>query len=362
MKNTLIRRHPSTRTLQAALAACCLFIPVISAAPVLAQQDDTFNRINRLEREIETLNRAVYRGEKPATPSTLSGSSSGDPSYQANTEVRLSEIEKQMRDLTGKVEQQGFENQQLRERLDRSLADMELRVGDIEKRNGLPGVAPQAGASLTTPVDPALSGSLNADEMSMSSNPVAPAPAPAGMGSAAPAPILMSNNNAAAPITNPNAPAPANSPTQGQLGVLREAPGGAAIPPGANDPAAIYENAFSQLKGGNFAVAQRDFDSFLKTYPEHPLASNATYWLGETYYAQSKYDQASRIFAESYKKYPKGPKAADSLLKLGMSLGGAGKTKEACVSLKQLKKEYSAVQGTAVRRADQEMSRLGCTV
>ncbi len=361
MKNALTalnRRHPSTRTMQAALAACCLFIPVIFSAPVHAQQDDTFNRINRLEREIETLNRAVYKGEKPATPSTLSGSSSGDPSYQANTEVRLSEIEKQMRDLTGKIEQQGFENQQLRERLDRSLADMELRMGDIEKRNGMPGVAPQAGASLTTPVDPALSGSLNVDEMSPSAAPISPT---AGM-PPEPAPILMTNNNATQPITNPNAPAPANSPTQGQLGVIREAPGGAVIPPNANDPAAVYENAFSQLKGGNFAVAQRDFDGFLKTYPQHPLASNATYWLGETYYAQGKYDQASRIFAESYKKYPKGPKAADSLLKLGMSLGGSGKNKEACVSLKQLKKEYAAVQGTAVRRADQEMSRLGCTV
>ncbi len=357
MKNTLNRRHPSTVTMQAALAACCLFIPVLFAAPVQAQQDDTFNRINRLEREIETLNRAVYRGEKPATPSTLSGGSSGDPSYQANTEVRLSEIEKQMRDLTGKVEQQGFENQQLRERLDRSLADMELRMGDIEKRNGLSGVAPQAGASLTTPLDPSLSGSLAADEMSPTAAPMSQG---AGM-PPSPPPILMTNNNAAQPL-NPNAPAPANSPTQGQLGVLREAPGGAAIPPNANEPAAVYENAFSQLKGGNFAVAQRDFDSFLKSYPQHPLASNATYWLGETYYAQSKYDQASRIFAESYKKYPKGPKAADSLLKLGMSLGGSGKTKEACVSLKQLKKEYAAMQGTAVRRADQEMSRLGCTV
>lgn len=357
MKNAFIRRHPSTRTLQAALAACCLFMPVLSAVPAAAQQDDTFNRINRLEREIETLNRAVYRGEKPATPSTLSGSSSGDPSYQANIEVRLSEIEKQLRDLTGRIEQQGFENQQLRERLDRSLADMELRVGDIERRNGMPGVSPQAGASLTTPVDPALSGSLAADEMGMSAPPMPASSLPNN----APPPILMTNNNAAQPL-NPNAPAPSNSPTQGQLGVLREAPGGAVIPPSANEPAAVYENAFSQLKGGNFAVAQRDFDSFLKTYPEHPLASNATYWLGETYYAQGKYDQASRIFAESYKKYPKGPKAADSLLKLGMSLGGSGKSKEACVSLKQLKKEYSAVQGTVVRRADQEMSRLGCTV
>ncbi|MBP9868596.1 MAG: tetratricopeptide repeat protein, partial [Alphaproteobacteria bacterium] len=90
------------------------------------------------------------------------------------------------------------------------------------------------------------------------------------------------------------------------------------------------------------------------------LAANATYWLAECHYAQGQYDKAARIFAESYKKYPKGPKVADSLLKMGMSLGGLGKTKEACVTLQQLKKEFPSGQTTALRRAEQEMTRLGC--
>lgn len=346
-------RHLVVSSMQAALAACCLFM----AGPAHAQQDDTFNRLNRLERELDTLNRAVYKGEQPATaPTSLSGSSSGDPSYQANTEVRISEIEKQVRDLTGKIEQQGFDIQQLRERLDRLQADNDLRLGDLEKKAGLSGPAPAAGAGMTSPVAtgaPAntqgatLMGTLADDDMSV-------LPPPPDV----PPPHLATG--APASITDPNAPAPANSPTQQQLGTLNEAPGGASIPPSGNDPASLYENAFSQLKSGNYAVAQRDFNAFLAANPKHPLASNATYWLGETFYAQGKYDQASRIFAESYKNYPKGPKAADSLLKLGMSLGGSGKSKEACVSFKQLKKEFSSTQGTAVRRADQEMSRLGC--
>lgn len=346
-------RHPVFVSLQAALAACCLFtVPAFLNVPAAyAQQDDTFNRLNRLEREIDTLNRAVYKGEKGAgAPAPLSGSSTGDPTYQANLEVRLSEMEKQLRDLTGRLEQQTFDIQQLRERLDRSQSDMELRLGELERKAGISaggvtgGVSPQPG-QMTAP-----GGTLAPDETSMATVPPSPA-----------MPTQPQAGNApAALITDPNAPAPANSPTQQQLGTLTEAPGGASIPPSGNDAASLYENAFSQLKSGNFGVAQRDFDGFLKTYPEHPLAANATYWLGETYYAQSKYDLASRVFAESYKKFPKGPKAADSLLKLGMSLGGAGKTKEACVSFKQLKKEFSATQSTAVRRADQEMSRLGC--
>ena len=334
------RRHPVVTSMQAAIAACCLF----AVTPAHAQQDDTFNRINRLEREIDTLNRAVYKGQQPATAPTSIMSSSSDTGYQANLEVRLSEMEKQLRDLTGKLEQQTFENQQLRERLDRSQADIELRLGDLEKKNG---VASPQGAVNTNPVP---GGTLTGAD-TMGGNPPMPGSEPM---------LQPSAGNAAAPITDPNAPAPSNSPTSKQLGTLNQAPGGASIPPSGSDPASLYENAFSQLKSGNYGVAQRDFNGFLTAHPDHPLASNATYWLGETYYAQQKYDQASRIFAESYKKYPKGPKAADSLLKLGMSLGGAGKSKEACVSFKQLKKEFASTANTAVRRADQEMSRLGC--
>lgn len=310
-------------SLQAALAACCLFMP----AGAHAQQDDTFNRLNRLEREIDTLNRAIYRGDAPPPSSE---SAAGDSGYQSNLEVRLADLEKQLRDLTGKLEQQTFEIRQLRERMDRTQADMELRLGDLEKKNGLP---QQSGVE----------GNLAPDESGTPPMPSAQAGQP--------------------PVTDPNAPAPANSPTQRQLGTLREAPGGAVIPPdaGSDDPAGSYEHAFSQLKSGNYNGAQRSFDGFLNQYPAHPLAPNATYWLGETYYAQGKYDQATRIFAESYKKYPQGPKAADSLLKLGMSLGADGKTQEACVSLKQLKKTFSAGQSTAVRRADQEMTRFGCS-
>lgn len=326
--------------MQAAIAACCLFASPHSG--IAQESSDTFNRLNRLEREIETLNRAVYRGETP--PAGAASSGSGDPSYQSTLEVRLSDLEKQLRDLTGKIEQQGFEIQQLRERVERAQADTDLRLGDLEKRSGIQGVAPAAGSGMTAPLDTTLSGSLAPDETTLP-------------------PVMSQPTSTTGLARGMNDPAPADSPTQGQLGVLREAPGGATIPPDrATDPAALYENAFSQLKGGNVAVAQRDFDGFLKSFPGHPLAANATYWLGETYYAQSKFDQASRIFAESYKKYPKGPKAADSLLKLGMSLGGTGKTKEACLSLKQLKKEFSSTPGTAVRRADQEISRLGCAI
>lgn len=337
---------------QAAFAACLLMSSV--AMPALGYAaDDTQTRLRQLEGSVDTLNRAVFKGEKPPVNLTDSGASSGAPTadYQASVESRLSDLESQLRDLTGKVEKQEFENTQLKTKLDKALADMDLRFQDLNKANSVP---TKSDAKSDTPLKQ--SGTL----------------APNDMGGAIPASEsdMVDDSEKPAEIAgklpdmkdNPNAPAPETSPTVKNLGSMTTAPGGASIPSKSNeDVAGQYEAAFSALKSGNTAVAKKGFESFLNANPTHPLAANATYWLGESYYTSGEYEKAARIFAESYKKYPKGPKVADSLLKMGMSLGQAGKKKEACVTLKQLKKEFTT-GGDAVtlRRADQEMSRLAC--
>ncbi len=129
---------------------------------------------------------------------------------------------------------------------------------------------------------------------------------------------------------------------------------------GGNDAAAAYENAFSLLKNGNYDAAEREFETFLQNNKGHPLAGNAKYWLGETFYVRGDFDRAARIFAEGYQQYPDGAKTADNLLKLGLSLSSIGNNKDACIALNQLKKDFSTGSGPVLRRAEQEMQRLGC--
>lgn len=255
-----------------------------------------------------------------ASPSGASSSNS----YQANLEVRISDLENQMRSMRGQLEEKDFQINQLKTQLEKSLADIELRLGS--------GAPPMNGGGAISP--PANNGNLQTNDYT---------------------------DTPPQPNADPNAPASSNSPTTQNLGSINQAPNGVPIAPSGNDAAAQYESAFAKLKGGDYATAQVEFDRFLKANPKHQLASNATYWYGETFYAQQKYSESARIFAESYKKYPKGPKAPDSLLKLGMSLGGAGKTKEACVALKQLKKQYPAGSSTVLKRADSEISKLACS-
>ena len=83
---------------------------------------------------------------------------------------------------------------------------------------------------------------------------------------------------------------------------------------------AAYERSYSHLVRRDFASAEAGFRDFLQSHPEDPLASNAYYWLGETYYVRGDYKAAADTLLEGYKQYSDGVKAPDSLLKLGMGI------------------------------------------
>ncbi len=125
-------------------------------------------------------------------------------------------------------------------------------------------------------------------------------------------------------------------------------------------PQEHYEKAFNFLREGNFTEAEAAFKSFIEKNPKDKLLDNAKYWYGETLYVRGRYDQAAVAFAEAYQQNVKGAKAPDSLLKLGMSLGALKKTKDACVTLEELKTKYPKAAATIRERAENERAKLKC--
>ena len=101
--------------------------------------------------------------------------------------------------------------------------------------------------------------------------------------------------------------------------------------------------------------------AFLDKHPRHRLASNAYYWLGETYYVRRNFQKAVHIFAEGYQKLPKGGKSADNLLKLGMSLDKLNKKKEACTTFAKLTKEFPNADKDIKDKITSEQKRLECS-
>ena len=75
---------------------------------------------------------------------------------------------------------------------------------------------------------------------------------------------------------------------------------------------------------------------------------------------RERYAEAASAFAEGYKRYPKGAKAADDLLKLGMSLGRTNQKQNACVAFAQLDHDFPNPGNAIKERAVAEKKRLGC--
>jgi tol-pal system protein YbgF len=132
------------------------------------------------------------------------------------------------------------------------------------------------------------------------------------------------------------------------------------LPAANGTPDEIYGRAFDRLKEGDYQRAERELRAFIQRFPQHPLAGNAQYWLGETYFARYDYQNAMVAFAEGYRLYKTNPKGPDNLLKLGITLAKLNRKNEACTSLARFDQEYPKATEIQKRRVGQERQALGC--
>ncbi|MFQ5775221.1 MAG: tol-pal system protein YbgF [Kiloniellaceae bacterium] len=313
------------------------------APPVLgqdAQIQSLIDRIDRLQRELVTLQRQVYRGEPPKAPAATGPATTEatglTTTVAARLELRMSQLEAQVRELTGQVEEVGYRQSQLRGQLEKVAADVEQRLQRLEQ--GAPDVA---GGAPAPGAQAAVSG--------------AEAPAPA-----ASQPGLLGTINEedlqALRSERVEPSSPALEP--GQPGAEQTAALG--YPLEGETPEEQYKHAFGLLSQANYGEAERALRAFVEQHPDSPLAGNAKYWLGETYYVRQDYQQAAITFAEAYQQYPDNSKAPDNLLKLGMSLAALGSKPDACGTFAELRKRYPNAAVTILQRAKQERQRLAC--
>jgi len=92
------------------------------------------------------------------------------------------------------------------------------------------------------------------------------------------------------------------------------------------------------------------FKDFLQAHPDHDLAPNAGYWLGECHYTLKQYDSAIIAFKDVVAQHPSHAKAADAMLKAGFSYAQLGDTANARFYLDALLKDYPASRSAALAR------------
>jgi tol-pal system protein YbgF len=337
-----------------AIAFSLVFAEVVAyggASSALAQDAQLrslLDRLDRMQRELITLQRHVYRGELPAAPepSGIPGPSSQGvdlgQTQAAQFHVRLSQFEGQLRNLTGQVEEVSYKVGQISDRLDRLVADVDLRLQRLE--GTLP---PVAGA--TEPQQPG--------PTSRTESATAESGADRSAGAEGASPGVLG--------TIPAGDLETFRARQGRRSAdpaaqTATAPAADESAPGGTGPQEKYAEAFGLLRQANYVEAEEALTEFLERYPDHQLAGNAKYWLGETYYVRGDYRHAAVVFAEGYQKYPDNSKAADNLLKLGMSLAQLGSNDDACGTFNELLERYPDAAENILQRARGELERMSC--
>lgn len=300
----------------------------ILAWPTAAWSQDrgTEERIDRLERDLNMLQRQVYRGVAPTVMA--------DPNAAADVEIRMDRLEAEMRDLTGRVEEFANRVELLRQRIEQINSDLDVR---FNQGAGVAAAAPPPGRRQTA-YDP---------------QPPPPGPLPAG--TVVPAPIFGTLTPPGMGPSGGSAPPPEPA-SAGPSGARPPGPGGS--PTGTASEQ--YNYALGLLKQADYAGAEQALRAFVQAHPDHAMAGSAQYWIGETYYARGKFAEAAAAFAEAYKRYPKGAKAPEDLLKLSMSLARVKQKDNACVALAQLDRDFPNPVATIKERAAAEKKRLGC--
>jgi tol-pal system protein YbgF len=129
---------------------------------------------------------------------------------------------------------------------------------------------------------------------------------------------------------------------------------------GDADPKALYSTAYGYLIQRDYGAAETAFDDFLRRYPNHPLAGNATYWMGESLFVRGQYRAAASAFLKGYQTYGKSEKAPESLLKLAMSLQRLGQKDAACSSFNELNVKFPNAPARVKSAAQSERQRVGC--
>lgn len=350
---------------------------LVSAVPNAAAAQDLqtlLDRIERLERDLRTLNIQLARGGS-VPDATASGESAGDtvspsvnPAGVAHLDARITTIEEDLRTVTGSVEELGFQIDQLTSRIDKLVVDVDFRLSELERGGGAATPAVQGSmqgngllqqdesanpSPVTAETDPGTGvlGTITAEQLQNADvatpNTTDTRSAGAGDG-AANQPEGMSTQELAAPD-------PSSDSTGGVQGSVAGAEQVAAL-----SPQDQYAQAFALLRQAKYDEAATALQAFVDTHGDHDLASNARYWLGETYYVRSEFVRAAEVFFEAYRLAPKGPKAPDTLLKLGMALGNLGKKPEACAAFAKLSQEFPSPSPAIVSKLDRERIRNGC--
>lgn len=353
----------------------------VVAAPVSAQTDRTVSNtlvqeIERLRRDLSDVQRYVYRDDDTAVPPSRPAPQA-EPDSSARLQRQILEIQGQIREVTGHIERVQHDVRVMGDRLDKLVADVDIRLRALESGQLLGSAAQPSAAngqtSVTRTREEGGTTVISSGGVAGVNTQLAPGQRSLGQVSGRDLAAVGSGQTAATAAAQARtpvarAPVPANPPTPRAApapgGVLTSVASVARPLASGELPEGTvrqqYEYAFGKLKTRNYDDAENALRAFVDRHPDDPLAGNAMYWMGETYYVRKQYSEAARIFLDAYQRFPKGNKAPDNLFKLAKSLSQIGEDQSACTTYAELVKTFPSANQRILSGARSDMTRLGC--
>jgi len=301
----------------------------------LADNHNIYETLELIQKDIKTLEKAIYSGsiETVSSSSNLSSLDGNSEDVLTRHLLKLSEIENQFQQLTNKFEEINFKLDKLSNRLSKVQADNQIRFQDIENM-----FSSESGNNL-----------INKNASVSNGDEVLPGSSePQDLGS-----ISYKDTetkDATQKIQSVETTASIVTETfQAEEKIL------------PNETAdKQYEFATSFLKVGDYPTAERAFREFVLTNPNHKLAGNAQYWYAETFRIRQLYTDAASAYLEGYQKYPEGEKAPINLLKLGVSMIQIGEKDQGCKMINAIEKQYPKANQSVIQKAKYESQKFEC--
>ena len=352
-----------------------LLIICFSFAPVSAQNQNTdliANQLNRIQRDLQMLSRQVFKGSIPESQrQTIAkpDASSTPNAYIIRVEDRLGQLDGEIRQNTGNIENISHTLNQISARLDSLGNDINFRLTSIEKNLNFLTRNPQgsqqlkaiqSGTSVQPTTAPQLSSaprSKSVRQIGSSTGGVTLGRQPGTLGT-----ITQRELNTTRGATGANKLGALDnnlSSTRKELGVSqRQIVKKSYLPTGT--PMEKYKFAFGLVRKQEFVEAILALEEFIQTHPGEPLTDNARNWLGRTHYVRKDYQSAAKVFLIAYQAKPKGKKAADNLFRLGLSLAGLNKNEDACATFDKLDQDFPESNPIIKKQLLQQRKKIGC--
>ncbi|MDC3071940.1 tol-pal system protein YbgF, partial [Candidatus Pelagibacter sp.] len=294
------------------IAKLILIISFSITPQVLADNHNIYEILEKLQKDVKTLEKAVYSNSVELDVTTNNNSLSTDINSEdvlTRHLLKLSEIENEFQKLTNKFEEINFKLDKLSNRLSKVQADNQVRFQDLE--DGI----------ITDGDDKKITKKVDEDVLPGSSQ-------PQDLGTISYKDTTTNESSQQTQSIDTTASIVTET-FQSEEKILPQ-----------ESPKKQYEFATSFLKVGDYSTAERAFREFVQTNPEHDLAGNAQYWYAETFRIRQLYTDAASAYLEGYQKYPKGEKAPINLLKLGVSMVQIGEKDQGCKMINGVEKQY----------------------